>query len=220
MPKYRATGVTCKLAVCDLKEGVSNIIDFQCHQGHRDDAKRMNNALDQATPLWETIVKGEGENASMVHLLGLAGDMPMVMSVASFRGRDGTEGVDVDEAMNERIGKAVADALPSSSIGSPLTSLGSTPTASQLSFKTSPLKPVQATEQPNDKISIPKTVFQVIEQGHHINGPQSLILNLTLSSSSFLPVEAGGIRKRLHDNKDVKVEIVCIISSGFRWSLC
>ena len=215
MPRYRATGVTCKLAVCDLNEGVSNIVDFQCHQAQRDDAKRMNEAVDKATPLWETIVKGEGENGSMVHSLGLAGDMPMVMSVASFRGRDGTEGTDVDEAMNERIGKAVADPLPSSSIGSPLTSLGSTPTATQLSFSTSPLKPVPSTKQPDDNTSIPKAVYPSFQKSHQINGPQSLVINLTLSTASFLPVEVGGLRKRLFDNKDVKVEIVRTILSDF-----
>ena len=216
MPRYYATGVTCKLAVCELNDGVSNIIDFQCHTEQHNDAKRMNDALDRATPLWETMVKGEGEDASTVHFLGLAGDMPMTMSVASFRGRDGTEGDDDGEAMNDRIGKAVADALPSSSIGSPLTSLGSTPTATQLTFNSSQLKPVQGTEQSVDKITIPKAIVHSIEQHHQINGPQSLVLNITLSTASFLPVEAGGIRKKLYDNKDVKVEIVRIISFGVR----
>ena len=220
MPRYYATGVTCKLAVCEMTDGVSNIVDFQCHSEYQADAKRMTEALDKATPLWETIVRPEGENASAVQFLGLARDMPMVMSVADVRGSNGAEEAANDETTNERIGKAVADALPSSSIDSPLTSLGSTPRATQLSFGTSPFKAVPGTEPSSDKTTIPQAVFHSIGQRGQINDPQSLLLNVTLSIPSFLPVEAGGIRKKLYGNKDVKVEIVSTLSSSVRREPC
>ena len=58
-----------------------------------------------------------------------------------------------------------------------------------------------------------ETIVRSIEGRPQINGPQCLVLNISLTAASFLPVEAGGIRKKMYDNKDVKVEIVRFIWS-------
>lgn len=221
MPTYFATGVTCKLAICEMKDGVSNVIDFQCREQHAD-AKRMNDALDKATPISEKLIKGEGENASVVQFLGLSRDMPMKMVVASSAPPRENEDVGVDKTKATDNDEDAANALlmlSSSSLGSPLTSLGATPTPTKLNFST-PLKPVKTPERSSGKIATPTTVVHSIEGRPQINGPQSLMLNITLTTASFMPVEAGGIRTKIYDNKDLKVEIVCIVTFDTKRKPC
>jgi hypothetical protein len=142
--------------------------------------------------------------------------MPMKMVVASMRGEpvngsEGSDAADVDETINAGIPKA--DAMPSSSIDSPLTSLGATPTPTQLSFNTSPLKAAPSTQQPMTQSSSPPAIVYRTEelplpQLNYTTGPQCLILNINLTSKSFMPVQSEGIRHHLFDNKDLKVEVV------------
>ena len=203
---------------------MSNVIDFQCHPEQRTDAERMKKAIDGATPLSERVIGGDGAAKSVVHYLGAQADMPMKMVVASMRGNhvreiEGSDPTDVDETTNASKAKPVADAMLSSSIGSPLTSLGATPTPTQMSFNTSPLKAVQNT-QPNNYIASPPSVVcstEELPQGNYTNKPQALILNIKLTSKSFMPVESESVQKRkLFDNKDLKVEVVRSVLSQIR----
>ena len=89
MPTYFATGVTGTLSICELRDAVSNVIDFQCHPEQHSDAERMKKAIDRATPLSERLVGGDGAANSIVQYLGAQADMPMKMVVA--RAKDLTQ---------------------------------------------------------------------------------------------------------------------------------
>jgi hypothetical protein len=225
MPTYFATGVTGTLSICELRAAVSNVIDFKCGPEQHTDANRMKEAIDGATPLSERVIGGDGAANSVVQYLGAQADMPMKMVVASIRGEqvresaaDGAEDLDHTIVADKPEGGPAA--MPSSSINSPLTSLGATPTPTQLSFNTSPLKAIQSTLQPITQIpSRPAIVHSTEElpQLSYTTGPQCLILNVNLTSKSFMPVHSEGIRRQLFDNKDLKVEVVRSILSQSRW---
>ena len=174
----------------------------------------MKEAIDGATPLSERVIGGDGATDGVVRYLGAQADMPMKMVVASMRGvreNEGSDAEDVDETIIAAVSKAGADAMPSSSVDSPLTSLGATPTPTQLSFNTSPLKAVQGIQQPITQFSSPPTIVHSIQEPPQLNyamGPQGLILNINLTSKSFMPVQSEGIKRQLFDNKDLKVEVV------------
>lgn len=215
MPTYYATGVTCTLAICELKSAVSNVIDFQCGREQHTDAERMTSALDGATPLSERGVRGEGANNSDVQFLGMSADLPMKMVIASLRGdldeEEDPDQPNVDETMTATNSMLVADANPSSDIGSPLTSLGATSTPTQLTLSTSPLKVIAGDGQARKQITVPKTTIPSIQNLpplNYIMGPQGLILNIALTTKSFMPVESEGARRKVYDNKDLKVEVV------------
>jgi hypothetical protein len=145
MPTYYALGVKATLATCALQESISNVINLQMKEEQRNDAARYKEVLDGATPLLERGigVDGEGVTQGGPQFIGAKADMPMKMVEAGmtlkppkdFLEWDGSD-EDMDRYMEVINPYAVADEIPSSSVDLPLTSVGATPTPTQLKFVT------------------------------------------------------------------------------------
>ena len=217
MPTYFATGITATLKICDLQDSVSNIIDLKCGLEQRNDATRIKNVLEAATPLAERTI-GTYESAyGIVQHIGPQSDMPIKTAEACMRFSEspksrGPDEDDVDQTNSAKDQEANANATPSSSLDSPLTSLGATPTPTQLSLSSSPAKTAMSAKKSTPSKIISQAIERLPSLGY-VAGPQALVLDITLTSKSFMPVVSEVHRgKSATDNKDLKIEVVCFSS--------
>ena len=209
MPTYHATGVTARLGTCDLQASLSNVIDWRMGREQRADAARVQAVLSAARKLPERPIGEDGTEKGVVRFIGVNEDMALFMVETGENVGKRIQPTEHDFEEMKVDGKP-EDAMMLFSDDSPLTSLGATPTPTQLSFNTSPQKAAPAEQ--NLHVQTPPNIAHTLEDALRSTRSlfdslaQALVLDVEVSHKSFLPPNPT-LKSGASLGKDLKAEV-------------